>query len=152
GPRPPSVTRIPLTGPRAAGDDRGREVPMTRRLPLLVVVLFLAGRAALAFDIFSCPASIPADDTGTLQNDVSCVGASVGVHGAARGTLDMNGHTITDGGTGGSAVKCEGRHCTVKGPGEITGGPFGGVEVAINTRLTINDVNVHGVDNGLFST
>jgi hypothetical protein len=125
---------------------------MTRRLLLLVAILVLAGRAALATDIFSCGATVTAGDTGVLQNDMSCGGAFVGVHVADQGTVDMNGHLIKDVGSGGSAIKCEGRHCTVRGPGEITGGAFGGVEVALNTRLAINDVNIHGVDGGIFAT
>ncbi len=123
-----------------------------RRLLVVVALCLvggLVGRLAFGFDIVSCGDTVPENDTGVLQADMSCGGAFVGVTVLDEGTLDMNGHAITDVGTGGSAVACQGRRCTVQGPGEIHGGLFSGVAIAARTRLTISDVTIDGVNAGI---
>jgi hypothetical protein len=107
------------------------------------------GRITLAFDILSCGELIPERDTGVLVSDIDCGGAfDYGVGVLDRGTLDMNGHVIK-GVYGAAVVACLGRHCTVRGPGEIADSSSDGVSLTGLATLTIGDVDIHGVRTGI---
>src|SRR5262249_27495459 len=102
-------------------------------------------RPACAVDITTCGQTVAANDTGTLQADIS--GCPYGVIVGDRATLQMNGHSIS--GTGVNGVSCTGGTCTVVGPGEIFGGNEGiGTSAASPSgrplrKMTVKSVSVH---------
>jgi len=107
-----------------------------------VVILSLVGPVSVrAFDVTGCSQVVPPNETGVLQNDIAgCPSSAVGVFLDDRSELDLNGHVI-DGGTIG--VHCFGRHCAVRGPGEIRYAVRGVVATAPSARLLVEDVDVH---------
>jgi len=123
---------------------------MAARAVVLLLLAFLVPRASAA-DVTSCDQQIPAGTVGTLQSDLDCSGSGAcsnaapcstdadcsggfcvysGDHGLTlgdRATLQLNGHTLTNG-----AVLCS-RSCAVAGPGTLSGG-FG-IQALLNLRV-----------------
>jgi hypothetical protein len=89
----------------------------------MLFALCLLHSSARAFDITACGQAVGAGEVGDLRTDFACP-SGVGVHLSTGGTVNLNGHTITGGGTlKGTGVTCSGRRhefCVVNGPGLIT--------------------------------
>jgi len=111
--------------------------------------LALSVSAALAVDVTTCALptlgdtvqTIPPGETAVLQADLSGCHYAVALENNA--TLQFNGHTISDCGV--YAVVCLGRHCTIEGPGEVTGL---GCNVGQQTdgrlgRMTVRNLSMH---------
>jgi hypothetical protein len=139
---------------------------MTPRAMVPVLLAILAHPAA-AVDVTGCDQQIPAGMVGVLQSDLDCSGSgscvsdpvphpcsanadcSVGfcVYSGDRGLmladragLQMNGHTLTNGGVWCSAS------CSVSGPGTLSGGS--GIFASGDFRGD-GTLDVHGVENGI---
>jgi hypothetical protein len=146
-------------------------------VPLLLALL---SRPAVAVDLTACDQQVPFGAVAVLQTDLDCSGSGTcadaspctvdgdctigscdyesGIVLGNKATLQMNGHTLTNG-----AVTCTGS-CTVTGPGSLAGGQglivsgdlrasgnldvHGGI-VGILTigRATLSDVTVSGIVN-----
>jgi hypothetical protein len=129
------------------------------RYYLLLGLLLGRFSFALAVDVTTCGQTVPDREIGVLQTDLVCPNpgtiddclsptAPVAVNLAKRGSLDLNGHTITGGCYGvRTASDYHGRH-TITGPGTITGAVIG---VEFTGRLTISDVNVDDNWGGILS-
>ena len=123
---------------------------MSRTLALLLSVVVLTSPAR-AVDITSCALptagggpvqSVPARQTAVLQTDLT--GCHYAVVLEDHAVLQMNNHKISDCGI--FAILCQGRRCTVEGPGEITGGGCNVAARSIDGKLQkmfISDLNVH---------
>ncbi len=112
---------------------------------LLLALAFLTAAPAFAHsvDVTTCGQTV--DGRGVLVADLDCTGVTfpaVNVH----GRLDLNGHTLTGGGTN-VAVHCLDHKCKITGPGTITG--TGGVGVLGRRRLTMKDVTITGMSGGV---
>lgn len=124
-----------------------------RRPSIALLVLALAPAPVLALDIpgdpSSCGIVVERGDPGVLQGDLDCTGQpsffAIELRPGAK--LELNGHTIS--GARGANVSCfvaATKACTIAGPGEITGAPFG---VSSASRLKMSDVDVHQNDVGI---
>ena len=154
---------------------------MAARTMVLLLLAFVVQRASAA-DVTSCDQQIPAGTVGTFQSDLDCSGSGActnaapcstdadcssgpcvysGDHGLMlgdRASLQLNGHTLTNG-----AVLCS-RSCAVAGPGTLSGGL--GIQALLNLRVdgpldvqgggvvlalgrgTLTDLTVSGAGNG----
>jgi len=104
-------------------------------------ILVSSARADVA--ISTCAATVPAGETGILQNDlVDCNETMPAVFLHENATIDLAGHSISSGGSG---VFCFGRRCTIVGPGEITGAENAGISAASDekARVTVDGVDIH---------
>ena len=83
---------------------------------------------------------------GILMNDLDCTGLALAAIDASRGTVDLNGYTVTGGISG---VHCS-PSCTVIGPGTVTGAEQDGVTARNSSsspkksKLTIENVTTTG--------
>jgi len=107
----------------------------------IAALIVAAASSAFAVDITSCGMLVPEGETGVLQADLAGCESAVALE--QNATLQMNNHVISDCGV--SAVVCQGRRCTIEGPGEVIGG---GCNIHFHTsarrpRMTIRDVNMH---------
>ena len=96
-------------------------------LRIVCAIVLFSASLSRAGNITSCGQVVATGDVGIVQNDLSCPtgGTSPAVLVNERGTLMLNGHTITGGGIG---VHCAGRACRVYGPGEIVGSGSDGIQ------------------------
>jgi len=116
---------------------------MARTLLFVATVLIAAGGIAAGFDVTACDTTVPAGETGILQNDLSCSGAFVAVNLSEGATLDMQGHAISGAPLRDAAVSCNGGRCRVTGPGDISG-PVVAISILRGRqRLTVSDVTIH---------
>lgn len=129
-----------------------------RRWLMLLGTLMALTRSAIAIDIATCGITVPRNEVGVIQADMSCGGAFVVAldHGA---TLDLNGHAISLANAGyiQAVVRCNDRRCTVGGAGTITctnvpGGYITGVGMSRGGRLDIRDVTIQNCDQGIWDT
>jgi hypothetical protein len=127
-------------------------------LALLTISLLASVPAGAAtIDVTSCPATVPVNTVGVLQDDLDCEAGPTSSITLERGaTLDLNGHTIAFqpvSGSLGTIVRCDSR-CTVQGPGALvsSSGPplaFAAIWVAERGRATIRDVAISGAGSGV---
>jgi hypothetical protein len=123
---------------------------------LCVLGPLLGARADAAgppIPVSQCETTIPKGQTGIVQSDLSCTpGTSAYRFRLEKGaTLDLNGHTITNG-----TVDCVGGgRCRLIGPGTLTGaqpiplGPGYAVQVR-EARLEVRDVEIRDNENGIY--
>lgn len=113
---------------------------MRRFLPTLFLLAALPA-AAGAVDVTTCGQTVPPDEVGVLQADLTGCGANdVAVAIADRGKLLLNGHAIASGAIG---VQCIGRRCSVDGPGEIRDVSLFGILISKkHGRLRVRDAVV----------
>jgi hypothetical protein len=116
------------------------------RMMLAIAVAFLTMGSAYAVDITACGQTVAVGETGVLQTDLDCSAdpAENAVTLGNASTVDMNGHAIIARMVG---VDCGGvlriGSCTVRGPGEISGGNYA---IGGDTRrMTVSDVDIHDV-------
>jgi len=97
---------------------------------------------AHAVDVTGCGQVVPPREVGVLQADLTgCPSSAVGVFLNDRSELDLNGHAVASGAVG---VECQGRRCTVHGPGEIRNANVHGLLASfLNARVRVEDANVH---------
>lgn len=114
-----------------------------------VAVLFFAG-PALAFDVTACGQAVPPGEEGVLMADLVCdrlpQGNPPAVTVGSRGTLNLNGHTITA--PHNTAVTANTGGISVLGPGELTGN-----SIAIQGfgPLTVTNVSIHDNQVGIIT-
>lgn len=98
-----------------------------------------------------CGVVVPARQTGTVLNDITCSPGSFVVMLEDRATLDLAGYTLTGGEV---AVRCA-RRCTVMstgGPGTIANARIGiGGTTHPRTSITVYDVNLDGHEQAITS-
>ena len=124
---------------------------MIRMAPLAVLVLS-AVQVAPALDVTTCDTTIPARETGILQTDLSCAGTFV-VTLENRAVLELNGHSIvTDEVSTNAAIRCTGRRCTVRGPGDVSGSDIGIHLLTGRQVLTVTDVTIHDCESGVVAS
>lgn len=121
---------------------------------LCVVALDLGARARAAEPpilVTECEVTIPKGATGILQSDLSCTPGTSEYRFRLEknATLDLNGHTITNG-----QVDCRRGACRVLGPGTLTGvlpmplGPEFAIQVR-DARLDVRDVEIRDNHDGI---
>ena len=130
-------------------------------LRILLPSILLLARFAHALDITSCGQTVPSFEVGVLQADLVCpnpntaddclapTGPPTGVTLEANATLQLNGHSITGGCFGVSALMDSLRdRIAIQGPGLITGAFYG---VYFIGRLTVSDLTLDGNGGGIIS-
>jgi hypothetical protein len=122
-------------------------LPTVSRVIVVALVMLVLQRPAHALDLATCGQVIAAGEVGVLRADLS--GCDYGVALGDHAVLEMAGHSIAANNLG---VLCSAPRCTVRGPGDISGGqvgiwgyyPTGNVEVS---DVDIHDSNLSGIEN-----
>jgi hypothetical protein len=125
---------------------------MARTLWLVTAALVAGARIAAGFDVTGCDTTVPPGEVGVLQSDLDCSGALVGVVLSEGAALEMQGHAISGDPAGNAAVVCNGRRCSVTGPGAISGPVVGIALTRGRQRLTVSDLDIHDCESGILDS
>jgi hypothetical protein len=107
-------------------------------LMIAMIVAFTAKVDARML-VTTCGDSVPAAVTAVLANDLACTGPGAAVTVGDGGRLMLRRHVIAGGAYG---VECLGA-CSVRGPGEITGGGQGIYVYDNGGLISVRSVHIH---------
>jgi len=132
---------------------------MKRYVLVSIALMAIAADVAGAVDVVSCGQVVPAGEIGELTGALDCSSASSGSPAVVlgnRATLELHGNPLTAP-PDGTGVACQGRKCTVEGPGWLLAAPFpqtslAGVAAVKNVLVSGGGLEIYRNETGVLAS